>query len=414
VLKKRLILDNGTPEDIRLEPVNGQLEEIRTSILKNVSNIRKELHTNKASLSTQERSYSSRFENLPGKEKKYIQLNRTLGIKESLYVFLLQKREESSIQLVSSDMPRTRIIDEQISRGVVSPNKMKTYLLAFAAGLFLPAFIILLKLIFSTKVESREEVASNTQLRIAGEIGQASRKTGMLVASTANQSKLAEQFRSLRTNLFYLGKETPFKTILVTSFKQGEGKSFVSSNLADSIAISGKKVIMIDFDLRKARLTEKLEHQQSLGVSDFLSGKMPATDVIIPLDDKKRLHFIPSGNLPENPGELILSERMKMLFDYLKANFDYIILDTAPIGVVSDAITIGSWADFTLFVIRHNYSLRSSVTLINELNEENKLPNVTIVINGIQNNKDYMFGGYGYGYQFESYKNPRQKRFKVV
>jgi Mrp family chromosome partitioning ATPase len=105
---------------------------------------------------------------------------------------------------------------------------------------------------------------------------------------------------------------------------------------------------------------------------------------------------------------------IKTLFDYLKANFDYIILDTAPIGVVSDAITLGSWADFTLFVIRHNYSLRSSVTLINELNEENKLPNVTIVINGIQNNKDYMFGGYGYGYQFESYKNPRQKRFKVV
>jgi capsular exopolysaccharide synthesis family protein len=413
VLKKRLILDGGTSEDLRLESINGQLEEIRNSILKNVGNIRKEISANKTSLSNQERNYSSRFEVLPGKEKKYIQLNRTLGIKESLYVFLLQKREESSIHLVSSDMPRTRIIDEEISGGLVSPNRMKTYLLAFALGLSLPAFIVLLRLIFSTRVESREEIASGTHLRIAGEIGQAPKKSGLLVASTANQSKLAEQFRSLRTNLFYLSKGLSVKVIMVTSFKQGEGKSFITSNLADSIAVTGKKVVMLDFDLRKACLSEKLGLNQALGVSDLLSTKIPVAEVVIPLDEKNRLFFIPAGNIPDNPGELVLSDRMKTLFEYLKENYDYILIDTAPIGVVSDAINIGSWADMTLFIIRHNYSLRSSVTLINNLNEENKLPNLTLVINGIQSN-NYQFGGYGYGYEFDKYKNPNQKRFKVV
>jgi capsular exopolysaccharide synthesis family protein len=225
---------------------------------------------------------------------------------------------------------------------------------------------------------------------------------------------VAEQFRSLRTNLFYLSKDFPLKTILITSFKQGEGKSFISSNLADSIAITGKKVIILDFDLRKAKLTEKLGYPLHLGISDYLTETMSVKDIIVSLDDKKQLSFIPSGILKDNPGELILSDRMKTLFEYLKEHYDYVIVDTAPVGVVSDAISIGNWADFTLFVVRHNYSLRSSMSIINNLNHDNKLPNITLVINGILNNKDYKFGGYGYGYHFNTYNKNSSKKFKVV
>lgn len=413
VLDRRMILDQGTQNDPRLQATNGQLEEIRTSILKNVSNIRNEIRTNKNALSTQERSYNYRFESLPQKEKEYIQLNRTLGIKESLYVYLLQKREETSIQLVSSDMAQSRIIDEGVDNGLVFPRSRFIYMMAFGAGILLPSFIILLLSFINKKVESREDVESNVTLSIAGEIGLAPKKNKLMIVSSGNHSPIAEQFRSLRTNVFYLEKELGGKTFLITSFMRGEGKSFIALNLADAIAVSNKKVILLDFDLRKARLSENLNCTNSPGISNFLTSSIFPEEIIQPINNAENISFISAGYYVTNPGELILNERMQALFGYLKQNFDYIIIDSPPVGLVPDAITIGSWADITLFIMRHNYSLLSSTKLIKELNEGHKLPNPTIVINGIQKGRGYAFGGYGYGYGYDAYTRAENKRLII-
>lgn len=403
VLNKRMIQDQGAENDPRLFALNGQLEQLRNNIVKNVGNIRRELTTTKYSLGSQERSYASRFERLPRKEKEYIELSRSLGIKESLYVYLLQKREESNLRLVSSDMAQSRIIDEGVYNGVVSPNKRTTYLAATAAGLFLPALTFLLLSLFKNRIETREEIETSVLAPIAGEIGLAPRNNKVMIVSSGREDPIAEQLRSLRANLFY-EKEGAGKVLLVTSFMRGEGKSFISLNVADAIAVTGKKVVLLDFDLRKAILSQKLQRRHYKGLSNFLVNDAAVDQIIYQfVESKNNISFIPSGDSIEYPGELILSERMPALFEYLNAHYDYIIVDTPPVGAVSDAITIANWANATLYILRHNYSLRSSVKLIRELHQSAKLPNVSLVINGIRKGGGYQYGGFGYGYNYERY-----------
>lgn len=411
VLNKRLILDQGTANDPRLLSVNGQLEQLRINILKNVSNIRQEISTTKKSLSAQEKEYTSQFESLPQKEKQYIQLSRSLGIKESLYGYLLQKREESSLRLVSSDMAQSRIIDEGVYTGVVSPNKRQTYAVAGAAGLFLPFLILLATALFKRKIDDRDDIEANLTLPIAGEIGTAPKKKRIMIVSSGQRTPVAEQLRSLRSNLFYDSKVMSGKTILITSYMRGEGKSFISMNVADAIAAAGKKVILLDFDLRKGILSKKIQGRfidnstlPNEGIADFLKREVELETIVCRLNDRpESIYFAAAGSFVQNPAELILNDRMDELFSTLKKNYDYIIIDTPPVGFVADAITIGKWADTALFVIRHNYSLLSSVRLVKDLSTTNKLPNVSIVVNGIKKRGGYAYGGYGYGYHYDSY-----------
>lgn len=423
VLNKRMILDQGTPEDPRLFAVNGQLEQIRNNILKNVENIRHELTTNRYSLSGQERNFSAKFEGLPKKEKDYIQLSRSLGIKESLYLYLLQKREESSVRLVSSDMAQSRIVDEGIYKGVVSPNKRFTYLTALSAGLLLPGLVILLISLLNKKVESREDIETSLGVPIIGEIGTAPKKNRVMILSSGKEMPVAEQLRSLRASLFSREKIIESKVLLVTSYMRGEGKSFISMNIADTLAAAGKKVVLLDFDLRKAILSRRLDSHTSdglstfltIGLSNYLNGQAEVDQIAYRLGESKdNIVFVPSGSFVSNPGELILSDRMPSLFDYLKSNFDYVIVDTPPVGFVSDAITIANWADSTLFIIRHNYSQYASVKLIKELHESSKLPNLSVVMNGIRKGRGYEYGGYGSGYNYYSYAQTKQKKFPLI
>lgn len=410
VLNKRMILDQGTAHDPRLLAVNGQLEQLRSNILKNIANIRRELTTTKNALSFQEKQYSSRFESLPQKEKEYIQLSRSLGTKESLYAYLLQKREESSLRLVSADMAQSRIIDEGVYNGVVSPNKRKVYAVAGTFGMLVPFFILLIAAIFKRKIDSRDEIESQLSLPIAGEIGTAPRKKRIMIVSSGEHTPVAEQLRTLRSNIFHQANETGCKTVMITSYMRGEGKSFIALNFADAVAATGKKVILLDFDLRKGILSKKLDGGVGTligkpGITDFLNGQISAETIIYPLKDgnSKTVHFIPAGNFINHPSELILNEKMQELFGFLRKKADIIIIDTPPVGFVSDAITLGKWCDATLFIIRHNFSLLHSIKLLKDMNASGKLPDVSIVVNGIHKKRGYEYGGYGYGYHYNSY-----------
>lgn len=413
IFQKSNILTKGTAQDPRLAGINGQLQDLRANILKNVSNIRKEITTNVSSLATQERTITGRFQNLPTKEKEFIEINRMMNIKQTLYTFLLQKREDKNIQLASSDVSESRIIDTRSNSSVQDPKPIVLYLMAVALGFILPAIIILIKLVLSKTIQSRKDVENLTIVPIVGEIAQAEKLSEEMVITLGARTAIAEQFRTLRTNIAYLAQGFAHKVFLITSFKTEEGKSFISLNLANSIAISQKKVVLIEFDLHQPGLADFLNAEKTIGVSNFLSNDMLPEEIIQPSKDYVNLSFISAGHpLPTNPGELILSKKMETLFEYLRLHFDIIIVDTPPVGAVSDALTISQWADMSFFIVRHKYSLRSSLKLVNELSEVKKLPNMALIINGIQGNKEFGYGeGYGYGYGYGE-KPKKKKRTK--
>jgi capsular exopolysaccharide synthesis family protein len=370
------------------------------------------LKANESFLSGQERTTHSRFSTLPGKEKNYVQVNRVLNLKQAVYMFLMERKSEKEIELASAEIAESRIIDSRMNKKTREPNPMLIYQIALGAGLLIPAIVILIITLLNKKIETRKDIEAATKINVAGEIDYARGEQEMVMLAEA-VTPAAEQFRTLRTNISYLSQDKVAKALLVTSSISEEGKSFVSMNLANSYAIRNKKVVLLEFDLRSPGLSEKLNVMDTIGLANFLAGEAELHEIVRPTAEYANLSFISSGfPLPSNPGEIILGPKMAELFEYLKANFDVIVIDTPPVGLVSDALTLGKWADMSFFVVRHKYSLRSSLKLVNKLNEEKRLPSLSIVINGIKGkafNSGNKYGGYGYGYAYGKKKGKRKR-----
>ena len=390
VLEKNRILDRGTTFDPRLGGLNKELQDLRINILGSVENLKREIKSNNDFLASQERTTTSRFQTMPEKEKDYVQVNRLLNLKQSMYIFLLQKKEDKNIQLVSSQIGESRIIDSRTNNDILYPKKWLVYAVAIGAALVLPALIILLIMILNRRIETRKDIENATSIPIAGEIELEPKTAKEIIVSAGYQTDIAEQFRSLRTNLIYLKSETAGKVLMVTSSMPGEGKSFVSINLANTLALTGKKVILIELDLRKPQLAKTLGLNSRPGMTDYLiTTDMPAQDIIQKNREYENLSFVTCGPIPPNPGELILTKRLQSFFEYLRSHYDIIVVDTPPVGIVSDAIIIGNQVDLTLYILRHRYSFKSSVQLLNELSALKKLPHLSIVINSIRRNKGF-------------------------
>jgi len=400
VFQKQMILSTGTDYDPRLDPINSQIKDLKSSILKNIQNIRNQFRTGKNYVSTEESKYSGRFAVLPQKEKEYIELTRKMTIKESQYVFLLQKKEETEIQLVSSDSGMSRTVDDVLNDGRVSPVSTNIYGAGLLIGLLIPALTILVTTILNQKIETRKEIELVCTAPILGELS-FSNSSDPIVISTNKRTAIAEQLRAIRANLSFIGSGEQHKVFVVTSSMSGEGKSFLSLNLANSFAINDKKVAVLELDLRKPMLSKKLGVNNRVGISTFIVDVSISPDEIIkPVENQPNLFLVNSGPIPPNPGELIIHKRLEELIQYLRNNFDYIILDLPPIGLVADALTIGRMADISLFVIRPNYSLRPALRIVNDLYKQQKLPRLSIVVNGVQKHKGYGSYGYGNGYGY--------------
>ena len=390
VLEKKRILDKGTSLDPRLPSIDRELQDLRSSILSSVANIKSEIAVNDQYLAAQERNTTSRFSSMPEKEKDYVQVNRLLNLKQTMYIFLLQRKEDKHIQLISSQEGESRVIDSRISNDILFPKPIVIYGIAIGLALLLPAMIVLIRMLLNKKIETRKDIEKATTIPIAGEIEMEPKTAKEIIVSAGYRSDISEQFRTLRTNLMYLGQGNSSKVVMVTSSITGEGKSFVSLNLAHSLALTGKKVILVELDLRKPQLAKTVNLKKTPGVTDYIiTTSLRPEDIIQTHEKYENLSFLTSGPIPPNPAELILSKRVDGLIEYLKKQYDYIILDSPPVGIVSDPIIIGKWAEVTLFVVRHNYSYRSSMELLNELKTLNKLPNISIVINSIQRNKGF-------------------------
>jgi capsular exopolysaccharide synthesis family protein len=269
-------------------------------------------------------------------------------------------------------------------------------------GIAIPVVIVFLMEYLNDKIKSRHEIEQTTAAPILGEIGHAD-KAGALVVTRNNRRFLAEQFRIIRSNLQYILPKADKLVMLVTSSFSGEGKSFISTNLGSVIALSGKRTVILEFDIRKPKILKGLGLIERKGITNYIVSNIALKELIHPVPEVENLYVIPCGPVPPNPAEMLLNERVEQLFAELRKEFDAIIIDSAPVGLVSDAVTLSRYADATVYIVRHNYTLKKQVQFVDDLYKQNKLPHLSIVINDINvkgGYGGYGYGGYGYGYGY--------------
>lgn len=381
--------------------IADQIEKVKPSILENVESQRKNLEASRDNLNASSTVYSSKLEGLPAKERELIDISREQSIQGEIYTFLLKKREETALSFASK-VTDNRIIDRAESSAFpVSPNRRIYYMGAIIAALVLGLGLITIKLMLNSKVMFRQEIEDRTTHPIIGEIA-FEKSPDPVVTGNGRRTYIAEQFRKLRIALGYMGINSKNKKILVTSTIEGEGKSFVATNLAVSLAMTGKKVVLIELDLNQPSISNKLDVKMDVGVTDYLLGKLEYDQIVKKTKIHDNLFIIPSGPLPENPSELLMNGRIQSLLASLNSSYDYIVVDAAPVSPVTDAYILSPFCDVTLYVIRHKYTPKDAVQKIDENNKVNQLHNVAIVFNGVHMwglfKKDYYGYGYGYGY----------------
>lgn len=402
----------GSPQ---MTSLARQIESMRPSLLENVRAQKQSLAATRNTLSSTNGTYNSLLQTLPETEREVVNIDREQAIKSGIYSFLLQKREETVLSQAST-VSDSRVVDPaESSASPVSPKPKVVYLSALLLALFAGVGVVTARESLSRKILFRHEIEQLTNQPIIGEIVAGDNSKDPIVIGATNKTFIAEQFRRLRSTLKFIGINSKNKRILVTSAISGEGKSFVATNLALSLALTGKKVVLIDCDLNNPSLNNKLRIHNEKGITEYLQNKCEAEDIIRETDLNENLFLISTGALPHNPSELIMSERTEELLNRLDELFDYIVIDTAPVSPVTDAYMLSPLCSATLFVIRHKYTPKVFVQRIDEENKMSQLKNLAIVFNGIQSrgfgNKHYGYG-YGYGYIFKD-KNERYQQLGI-
>ena len=398
VAERKRLLRTSTESNPAIVNLTTSIRAMRSNIQTTLDATLKGLEITKADLIREASRYSRRISDAPTQERQFVSIARQQEIKSGLYLMLLQKREENAIVLAAI-ANNAKIIDEaQADSTPISPKRMTIYLAALVFGIGIPVGVIYLIGLTKFKIEGRADVEKLTSLPVVGDIPLADEKTGAIAVFENQNNLMSETFRNVRTNLQFM-LENGKNVILVTSTISGEGKSFISANLAISLSLLGKKVVIVGLDIRKPGLNKvfnipKKEH----GITQFLTN--PATNLmglVQPSDTNKNLYILPGGTVPPNPTELLARDGLEKAVETLKKNFDYVILDTAPVGMVTDTLLIGRVADLSVYVCRADYTRKAEFTLINELAENSKLPNLCIAINGLDLQKKKYGYYYGYG-----------------
>ena len=398
VSERNRLLRTSTESNPAIVNLNASIRAMRGNIQTTLDATLKGLEITRADLAREAGRYSRRISDAPTQERQFVSIARQQEIKSGLYLMLLQKREENAIVLAAI-ANNAKIIDEAQADGApISPKRMTIYLAALIFGIGIPMGIIYLIGLTKFKIEGRADVEKLTSLPVIGDIPLADEKTGSIAVFENQNNLMSETFRNVRTNLQFM-LENGKNVILVTSTISGEGKSFVSANLAISLSLLGKKVVIVGLDIRKPGLNKvfnipKKEH----GITQFLTNPaINLMDLVQPSDINRNLYILPGGTVPPNPTELLARDGLEKAVETLKKNFDYVILDTAPVGMVTDTLLIGRVADISVYVCRADYTRKAEFTLINELAENNKLPNLCIAINGLDLQKKKYGYYYGYG-----------------
>lgn len=388
-----------------LETINKQVSNIRQAISDNVSNQKNSLLITKKSLLGLNDRLEGAISSIPRKEREYVEIKRQAGIKENLYLLLLQKREETALAYAST-VTDSRVVDQPFASGEpIKPQRRNIWLAALLAGLLVPVGAIALKDALTYTVQSKKEIEDKTGLSVFGEIGRKENGESNIIDGQS-RSFLSEQIRMIRSNLQYLftqqGTETGGKVLLFTSSTGGEGKSFVTTNIGASLALLNKRVIILGLDLRKPKIHEYLNVPSAKGLSTYLIGKATIGD-ILQATTLPNVYVLPSGPIPPNPSELIANGRLEILITKLRQEFDFVLLDTPPLGLVTDATLMAPLTDVTFYIIRHESTPKQYLQNIQELKKRGTLGSIQLIFNAVnyKNSPDYGYGysyGYGYGY----------------
>ena len=398
IIERKRLLRTSTESNPMIVNLDTSIRAMKSNVQAAINGTLQGLLIVKADLEREAGRFSRRISDAPGQERQYVSIARQQEIKAGLYLMLLQKREENAITLAAT-ANNAKIIDEPVATGgPLSPKPNMIYMIALVLGVGMPVGVIFLIGLTKFKIEGRGDVEKLTRLPIVGDVPLTNEKAGSIAVFENQNTLMSETFRHIRTNLQFM-LENDQKVILVTSTVSGEGKSFISSNLAISLSLLGKRVIIVGLDIRKPGLNKIFNiPRKEQGITQYLSNpEKNLMDFVQPSDVSKNLYILPGGIVPPNPTELLARDGLDKAIETLKKNFDYVILDTAPAGMVTDTLLVGRVADLSVYVCRADYSRKAEFTLINELAADNKLPKICTIINGLDLKKKKYGYYYGYG-----------------
>ncbi len=391
---------NGEKSD-EVIMANQAVSRIKGDIKENLITTRNNLNTVRSNVNSGIAMNSGMLSQIPRKERGLLDISRQQAIKNNIYTFLLQKREETALSSAGT-MPDLRVLEKGTSYGPIKPVAKNFYLTGFLLGLLVSVVYVLLREQFNRKILFRTEIEEKTRIPVLAEI-MYSKTPDTIAISEGKRTIIAEQFRSMRTNLAFMGMNEEHKSLLVTSSISGEGKSFIALNLAMSFTLTGKRVGLMEMDLRKPKLSKYLGINRDPGITSYLIGKA-TIDEIIKETKYPNLFVISAGPIPPNPTELIINPKFGEMMALLKEKFDYIIIDSAPIGPVTDSQLISSYANTTLYVVRHAFTPKVFLHMIDDLYQQKKFNNMALIFNGLKPRGlgilNYGYGSHGYGYGY--------------
>ncbi len=396
--KLRMTTGENNPLALQLKE---EIDRLRPNIKENIESQKRSLRISRNAMASSTGRYSSMLRAMPEKERQLLEISRERDNKKAYFEQLLKQKDETELSL-NATVADSRIVDEpEATSKPVSPNKLFVYLAAICGGLGIAFLFITIKEGLNRTILFRNEIETLTNVPVIGEVIHDETGESIVIAHD-KKNFIAEQFRQIRTSLSYLGLGPKKKKVLVTSSIPGEGKSFVSSNLAISLALTDKKVVLLELDLRKPKISEVFGMSStSPGISNYLIGEKEADEIIKRTEINSNLFVISAGPIPPNPSELILNGRIQELLAYLENAFDYIVIDTAPVSPVTDAYLLSQFCDATLYIVRHGYTPRIYLQLLDENNRVRGLKNLALIFNGIKSRgigKGGYGNGYGYGY----------------
>lgn len=424
LLERDKIRQSSGDENPAVQEMNRTLEVTRQAMVRTVDNALASLRIRLQQAEAQERSMAQRMTQVPEHEKYMLSVERQQKVKEQLYIYLLQKREENALAQSITESNARVVEPAKGPYGPISPVGSTYYLIAVAVGLGLPALVLFLSFVLNTKIRNRKDIEDNLTVPFLGDIPFHKWPKGKMREETVvradGKDAVTEAFRMLRTNIGYMqvgGKEN--KVIMMTSMNPDSGKTFVVSNLALMMAYAGKKVLLIDLDIRKGALSRLFEGKKQPGITHYLSGKITREELIHRLPQSENLDIIFSGVVPPNPAEMLLSEELDALVHDLREQYDYILIDNVPSGVVADAAIVNRMADMTIYVLRAGLLDVRQLPDVERIYQEHRLKNMAVVLNGVKEEHagygyyGYYGYGYSYGYGYDNEKKKKKKKRKL-
>jgi capsular exopolysaccharide synthesis family protein len=422
IQRDRLSL-SSTADNPIAQNLDTQIANMRSDLIKSLTNQQKALTVARDNLAAQNGTIRSLMSKVPEQERQFLDLSRQQDIKQQLYIFLLQKKEETAITK-ASNIPSASVIQTPKSDfKPYFPKKILLFPLGFLLGLIIPGIYIIAKFFLNTKVLSRSDIEQVTDVPTIAEISHSNKPDSMMLVNNDSRSVVAEQFRAFRTNLQFLSIQRKCPIYLVTSSMSGEGKSFIATNLAQVSALSGKRVLLMEMDLRKPKISTALGMENKVGFTNYIISDLRLRDIIRPVETAENVYLLSSGLIPPNPAELLLNPKMKDMFEELRDNYDLIIIDSPPVGLVTDTQILAEYSDVNLYVVRLGYTFKNQLELLNDMmNETNSnFKNLYLIANDIKAGASYKYGygysygyGYGYGYGNGSENGTAKKRRRLA